>query len=155
MVIEKVCKRDERIRLGGGKQRLKGKGGGYVKCPLLLSLLDARVRAGYVEEFQGSRSSGWWTVKSRGAIGPLSPDTCLRDWCYDGVAVQEPELQDEQTGHLTLETYGYMWYVGEESHITKQRDDIHSLVWFSEIKWSILVQLILTWKMKIFLYSVG
>lgn len=62
MVIEKVRKRDERIRLGGGKQRLKGKGGGgvggYVKCPLLLSLLDARVRAGYVEEFQGSRSSG-------------------------------------------------------------------------------------------------
>lgn len=83
-----------------------GRGGGWrvadaVSVPRLLSLLDACVRAGGVEEFQGSGSSGWWTVKSWGADRPLTPDTRHGDRRCDGVAVQQPELQEEQTGHLT------------------------------------------------------
>lgn len=72
MVIERMRSQDERIRLSRGKQRLKGGSGGLREggkegrredagcdeCPRLLSLLDACVRAGDVEEFQGSGSSG-------------------------------------------------------------------------------------------------
>lgn len=77
---------------------------------ILLSLLDACVGAGDVEEFQGPGSSGWWSVECWwGADGALTPNTRLWDRRYDGVAVQEPELQEEKPRHLTLWNMGNTW----------------------------------------------
>lgn len=80
-------------------------GGECGNFPRLLSLTGAWARAGGVEEFQGSGSSKRWSVRSRGADRPLTPDTRLWDRRCDGVAVEQPELQEEQTGHLTPETH--------------------------------------------------
>lgn len=70
-------------------------------CLHLLSLPDAGAGAGDVEEFQGSGSSGRWSVTLRGADGPLVPVTRLWDRRYDGVAVQQPELKREKPGHVS------------------------------------------------------
>lgn len=78
------------------------------KSACLLPLLAACVRAGGVEDFQGPGSSVCWTVRVRGAGGPLAPDTRLCDRRCDGVAVEEPELREEVRGGNTVREAGSM-----------------------------------------------
>lgn len=83
-----------------GAERRRGGRGGVD----LLSLLGAGVRTGGVQEFQGPGGAERWIARRRGSGRPLGRDARLWDRRYHGVAVEHPELQEEQRGQAKAET---------------------------------------------------
>lgn len=61
---------------------------------------------GSVQEFQGPGSSERWAARCRSSRGqPLGLHARLWDRREHGVAVEHPELQEEQRGHTKTETH--------------------------------------------------